>query len=306
MVVPTPRASTIAVPEVVGVQLKNAVISSATEIPPMDPAQRRIFDEEVVPQYPLFVKDYKRVGQNVNAAVDLDGIKNIIRFSAQKNLGQPGARILLFLNVDSQCSKCAEESSSIRKIMQARVERRGLVPVWLNPEELAGQKIEDLAGPRGTVGYILVDLIPAPADDEDAAHADEKRFVSKAQLEIRGITHYQDQAEFYDTDSFETETQKLLTHAFTELGAKADLAGITTATSKDDLLMEFTNIPGFSAYTRLKTSLQTKLKGAALVEERRISKGRAVFALKTHKTADEIKTLLKGTVLDPGIQMEIR
>ena len=62
--------------------------------------------------------------------------------------------------------------------------------------------------------------MPAPQDDVDSAHADEKRFIAKTLLDIRSIASYQDQAELFDTESFEAETQKLLTHAFIELGGK--------------------------------------------------------------------------------------
>lgn len=291
---PAPKATSSEVPEVLDSQLKNAVVNSASEAGTMDAASKKIFDEEVVPQYALFVRDYKRVGQSVNVVVDLDGIKNVIRFSAPKSFSQPAPKILLYLAVDTRCDKCMDESATIHKIMEERVVRRGFAPVWVGNGELAGQSMSDLTTPHGAVGYMKVDLIPAPADDEDAAHADEKRFQSKAVLEVRGITQYQDQAEFYDTDRFETQTQKLLTHAFTELGAKADLASMSGEMT-DDVLIEVSGISDFPQYTRLKTALQARLKGTALLDERKVSKGKAVFALKTKQTLDQIKVSLKGT-----------
>ena len=146
---PTPSA----VPSGVADPLKVAVMNSQSQLGQLDPGQKRIFDEEVVPQYPLFVRDYKRVGQTVTAEVDLDGIRNTIRFSAQKSLNQPSPKILLYLDANPSCPKCMEDAASVKRSMQLRVERRGFTPVWLAPEELATSAIADLVGPHGTVGF---------------------------------------------------------------------------------------------------------------------------------------------------------
>jgi hypothetical protein len=289
--------------------LKAAVVNSQSQLGVLDPVQKRIFDEEVVPQYPLFVRDYKRVGQEqtIDAQVDLDAIRNTIRFSAQKYLNQPAAKFLLFLNADTQCSKCMEEAASVKKSMQLRAQRRGFTPVWVSAEELAGSSLSDLIGPRGAVGFLQIDLIPEPADDVDTAHSDEKHYLAKANFEVHAIATYRDQGELFETDSFEAESQKLLTHAFSELGAKADMAGIGNA-AKDDILVELGNITGFIQYTRLKNTIQTRLKGVALVDERKLSRGHASFALKTKKSIDEVKALLNGIASgeDQAIQMEIK
>jgi hypothetical protein len=294
-------ATTLAQPPVsenpgVNTQLKNAVMDAQKQLPPMNLSEKRIFEEEVVPQYPLFIRDYgrddKRTGQGVNVVVDLAGIKNIIKFAAPA-----GSKILLYLDVDTRCSKCTDEAPEIRKIMQTRVERRGFIPIWVTAEELAGSKIADLVGSRGASGYLESDILPAPKDDVDTAHADEERFIAKAQFDVRGVAHYDDQAELFDTDSFETETEKLLTHAFTELGAKADLVGVSAA-AKDDILIEVSKIAGFPQYSKLRAQIQARLKGIAFVDERKISRGKAVFALKTKKSVVEITANLKAAKFD--------
>lgn len=303
--------------DAVQLQLKSQVMGSSVKLPGMDPSQKRIFDEEVVPAYALFIRDFKRVGEIVEAAIDLDGIKNLIRFSAQKSLNQPQAKILLSINAGKDCEKCMIDAPDIRKQMQLRAERRGLTPVWVSAPELVGTTLSDLGVARKAVGYLQVDLIPAPEESVDSAHADEKKFISSVKLEVRGICSYEDRVELFDTDSFETETQKLLTHAWTELGAKADLAGVAAA-AKDDLLIEVVHIADFKQFSLLKALLQSRLKGLALVDERKMTRGIALFALKTKKSMDEVKAVLVGARLDDlkevvsvgshsnTIQMEIR
>jgi hypothetical protein len=311
---PKPAASTSAEPSALPSSvpsdsadpLRAAVINSQAQLGALDPAQKRIFDQEVVPQYPLFIRDYKRVGSSVSVELDLTGIRNTIRFSAQKTLGQPDPKILLFLEADPNCPKCQEDAQAIKRHMQLRVERRGFTAVWVSPEELAGATISDLVGPRGTFGYMKMSLIPAPQDDVDSAHADEARFQAKLELAVRSVSTYQDQAELFDTGSFENESEKLLTHAFSELGAKSDLAGVSSV-SKDDLMIQLTGISGFAQYSRIRNAIQTRLKGVALVEERKISRGQAVFAVKTKKTQAELKALLDGVTggANSAVQMEI-
>jgi hypothetical protein len=293
----TPAASA-ADSDVVNIQLKNAVLGSQSQLPEMDPAQKKIFDEEVVPQYPLFIRDYKRVAGKVDAQLDLEGIKNLIRFSAQKNLKPGNTKILLSLVAASGCSKCVDEAPPIRKLMQVRVERRGFIPVWIGPDELSpGAKISELVGPRGTVGYLQVELVPVSQDDVDSAHADEKRFLTKVQFEVRDVAGFMDQSEIFDTDSFLTESDKLLTHAFTELGARSDIASISSQ-GQEDILIEVNKIASFAQYSKLKAELQGRIKAVALLEERKISRGSATFAVKTKTSLDELKALLKGATLD--------
>ena len=80
-----------------------------------------------------------------------------------------------------------------------------------------------------------------------------------------------------------------------------------SSASKDDLVIQLSGISGFAQYTRLKNTIQARLKGVALVDERKVSRGQAVLALKTKKSSDEVKSLLNGVASgdDQAIQMEI-
>ena len=102
----------------------------------MDLQQKKIFDEEVVPQYAFFLKDYSQVGNKVSVQVDTDAIKSYLAFSAAKNIPTGTAQLLLYLKADPHCPKCIEASTEVKRSMQARAERRGFIPVWMTPEEL--------------------------------------------------------------------------------------------------------------------------------------------------------------------------
>ena len=128
-------------------------------------------------------------------------------------------------------------------------------------------------------------------DDVDSAHADEKRFINSCAFDIRSLLHYEDQSEIYDTDSFEQTSAKLLTQAFVELGAKALTSG-ANATSSQEMLIQISGIGNFAIYNQLKNQVQNHLKDMGVVDERKISRGHAVLAIKTGHTLDELKQAL--------------
>jgi hypothetical protein len=276
-------------------QLRRAVSESVKQFGNLDPQQKKIFDEEVVPQYSFFVKDYSQVGNKVSVQVDADAIKSFLGFSAAKNIPTGTTQLLLYLKADPHCPKCIEAAPAVKKSMQARAERRGFVPVWITPEELVDTKPVELAEKRNASGSLAVELKPAPMDDVDSAHADEKRFVNSCAFDIRGVLHYEDQSEIYDTDSFEQTSAKLLTQAFVQLGAKTLATGAGVATSQE-MQIQVSGITNFNNYTQLKSQLQARLKDLGVVEERKISRGHAVFAIKTSHALDEFKQALTANL----------
>ena len=289
----TPNAVASPGSEDTDAQLKKAVSDSEKQLGTLDPQQKKIFDEEVVPQFAFFVKDYSKVGNNVSVQVDVDAIKNNLGFSAAKNIPTGTTNLLLYFKADPHCPKCVEASTAIKKSMQARAERRGFVPVWISPEELVDTKPLELAEKRNASGALVVELKPAPMDDVDSAHADEKRFINSCAFDIRGLLHHEDQSEIYDTDSFELTSAKLLTQAFVELGTKTATSGANAAASQE-LLIQLSGTQNFQTYTQLKNQIRARLKDMGVVEERKISRGRAVLAIKTGHSLDELKLALGG------------
>jgi hypothetical protein len=278
--------------EDVNAQLKKAVVESETQLGALDPAKQKMFDEEIVPQYALFIKDYHQQGALVQSQVDIDSIKNYLSFSATKDLTMGSTQLLLLLNVDGRCSKCVLAAPTVRKMMIDRAQSHGFQPVWITPDELLDAKPSELAQKRNTAGAMEASLIPAPMDDVDSAHADEKQYIAKLSFDIRAIAHYEDQSELFETDSFEQVSGKMLTQAYVELGAKALLSG--AGAMKQEMQITVTGFTDFQQYSQLKSSLQAKLKDVASVEERKMSRGKAVFAIKTNRTLDEVKKMVQS------------
>jgi len=184
------------------VQLKRAVNESLTKLGNLDPQQKKIFDEEVVPQYSFFVKDYSQIGNKVSVQVDIDAIKNYLGFSAAKNIPTGTTQLLLYLKVDPHCPKCVEATADVHKMIQARVERRGFVPLWITPEELLENKPTELAEKRNhllslqhLLQHQLAVLHPAQAQNAvgkmadlgtSPAHDDHFQAVVMVQVDVHG------------------------------------------------------------------------------------------------------------------------
>jgi hypothetical protein len=285
-------------------QLRNAVMDSLKLQGSIDANKKKIFDEEVVPQYALFIKDYHQVGNAVQAQVDVDGIRNYLGFFAAKDLVLGTPQLLLYMNVDARCPKCKDAAPNIKKMMQSRAQSHGFTPVWISPEDLLDSKPSELAEKRNAAGAMEISLKPAPMDDVDSAHEDEKKFIAHFSFDVRGIAHYEDQAELFDTDSFEQSATKMLTQSYVELGAKASLTGANALKQEMQILVSGFN--DFSQYSQVKSAVIAKLKDIALVEERKISKGKAVFALKTNHSLDEIKQLVSALVAGVSLNVEMR
>jgi hypothetical protein len=84
----------------------------------------------------------------------------------------------------------------------------------------------------------------------------------------------------------------MLTQAYVELGAKAQISG--AGAMKQEMQITATGFTDFQQYNQLKNALQAKLKDIASVEERKISRGKAVFAVKTNRSLDDVKKLVHG------------
>src|SRR4051794_9867340 len=80
---PPAKAATSDGADAVSTQLKSAVTASASKLGELEPWQKRIFSEEVVPQYQRFVRDYRSSGTSgVTAEIDLESLRQYLRFYA--------------------------------------------------------------------------------------------------------------------------------------------------------------------------------------------------------------------------------
>src|SRR4051812_6455948 len=63
-------------------KLKDAVRESEPKLGTLEPWQKKIFEDEVVPSYQVFIKDYRSVGREISADVDVDSIRNYLAYYA--------------------------------------------------------------------------------------------------------------------------------------------------------------------------------------------------------------------------------
>lgn len=309
--------------------LKSQVQENLKKMGELEPWQKTIYADEVVPQYNRFIRDYRQAASGVVADIDQEALKKYLAFYAPRTLKQgnekSGAKIVAVVKPEASCVKCIGSAPVIRKLVKARLERRGFAPIFVSDEELGEQKgsfpdlqqrAATLAEQKGALGTLVVFWQVPPSDSIDSAHADEEHYRILSSIQVREAAgaagsgkaarefKHQGLMELMANDPFDTAAARLLTDAFTELGAKALAADAPTAVAEDsegpELSIQLAGFKDFAQYTRAKAALEAKLQDAGLLEERRIARGLVVFGIRTRKSADELKPKLAGLSLDPG------
>jgi hypothetical protein len=302
--------------------LKNAVIESQKKLGTLSPSEKKIFEEEVVPQYQRFIRDYRSSGPGAGlvAEIDYTNLKNYLRFSAPAGAKPQDTLVMTYLRAAPDCDKCKNALPDIKKMVTARLARRGLSPLWLSTDEVGGPDVVgkaldtavvDLALKRSAIGAAILQWQIAPIDAIDQAHADEKRYFIRSVLQIRELGRSQGQLELQDKDSFENSAAQLLTDAFTEMGARAGQTMPIFAAldpGKEETVVEVSGIRDFSQYNQVKQALQEQLKDFASFEERKVAKGKITFALITDKKLEDLKARVSAAqkTISPLVQMEVR
>jgi hypothetical protein len=278
-------------------QLKNILIESQKKQGELEPWQRVIFSEEVVPQYQRFFKDYKASTQGIQADLDLVGLKNYLAFYAPKTLNQKAPKALVFLSTDSNCVRCTNSIPIVQKLAKSRLERRGLTPIFVTSDDIkanlgksAEVQLEQLAQDRKSAGYLMIEWGPAAPDDSDTAHADENHYVLRVALRLGGFGAITREKDLLENDPFETAEARLLSDVITELGAKLQSEKTAVVdTDQEELLVELTGIQDYFHYLKVRGILQTKLKETTLIEDRVISRGRVVFSMHSNRPLEQLK-----------------
>jgi hypothetical protein len=311
-------------------RLKTALLAIEPELGHLEPWQKQILEEEAAPQAQRFIKNYT----GSSADVDFDSLKNFLHFHAPELLRRVDGKVLGLLKIDATCAKCVENREQIKTMISDRIRRRGLEVTWLTTEDLTApalpereleDKLMELANTQagGPVGAISVHLRTAPVDDIDTAHADDKRLQVLTFLYMKDpngheLSRNEGKLEVFDTEPLDLVTGRLLTDAFTDLGARVKKFEQDIATSgKAEVEIEVSGIRGYDLYNQVQAALARSLKDEGNIEPRKISRGRAVFALVTSKPAEKIKsqlgnvrleqsTLLMRGVSQQTIQMELK
>lgn len=303
------------VQEDVALKLQKKLLSEESKLGELEPWQKKIFLEEVVPQSQKFTRDFRQSAQGLTADFDFQNIQNYLRFYGPRLFSQEkgGPQVLLTVKSESSCSKCTESLSEIKKLIKARMERRGLIPTWVEPGSIPSAQVSKK--PMS----LEVELKKAVGDDEDAAHADELKFLVRSTLTIRGVGKQDGQLEIFDTGSFEKTVSQILTDLFTEVGRKLENNSSRILNlDRNEYTMEVKGIHGFGHYEFVKNKILALVEGSkggfpVTLEERKIARGRVVFALITHKPLAEVKSFFSRLVDEivepgtgqPGVQVEI-
>ena len=288
-------------------QLRAAVDNVQKKLSIVEPWQKKIFDEEVVPQYQRFVRDYRPAPGGLNVDVDQASIQDYIRFFAPKALNRPEAKIAVYIKTDSD-EKSKGSYENIKRLIQARLERRGFTILIIKPEEvhdssLAGKAINDhildMATKRGAVAAFSCIWNLLPPEEGDSAHADESHYQIQSFLQIKEIGRAEGSAQLMDTDSFEMAAARMITENFTEIGKKmTTLSSAAAAGDHDEMSLEISGISQYAIFAKLKAFLSEKLTDLATIEERRLTKSSVTFALYSKKSTDEIKSMIEGPIGD--------
>jgi hypothetical protein len=175
--------------------------------------------------------------------------------------------------------------------------------IWISASELGeaslmGQELvaaaKQSAAQKDAVGTLVVYWQRAK-DDDDAMHPDERHYTIHSALDIRDLSSTQEQLEVSDNGSFERSEGKLLTDAFTELGAKiTDLEVSQTEIKREETLIDVVGIRNFAQYQALKNAFTVAIKLGTL-EEQKISRGRAVFAVFSNASVQKIQQAIDAS-----------
>jgi hypothetical protein len=295
--------------EAVEAQLKAAVQEGEKNFPGLHPWQQVLFREEVVPQFQRFIKDYRPTDQGgVKVEVDYQSIRQYLTYYGPKALRLAQPKILVNLKSDPNCAKCAASSVEIQTLIRSRLEKRGFTPIWLTPDDFSSQittgdqdeQILSLMKKRNASGALVVQWSPAPDEDPDSAHADEKRYIIRTSLQVGELSVRNQQKELMDNDSFENTEARLLTDIFADLGAKYELEEAAQVEGgREEILIQVSGIRDFAQYSRIKNTMQTQLKDIFSLEDRKLSKEQVTFAIFTKQTSDSLRKQLAQINLDP-------
>ncbi len=304
--------------------LKQAVSRTESKLGALESWQKKIFADEVVAQSSFFVRGYRPGPGGEQGAIQVDVDQELIRkylaFYGPKDLKREAPRVGVYFFPERGCVRCMEAGAAIRTLVKSRLEARGLTLIWISDSDVVGaiggvpvfgksldEKVREIAASRALSGALIGQWRQTPVDSIDSAHADEKHF----QLRISFATgpdatfayRHDRQLELLANDPFDPAATKILTEALTEVGARALLAATTgksgSSVTGEELTLSVTGVRDFFQYSALKTALQQTLNEVAVVHERKLARGIAVFAIATVKTAADVRSKLSQVKIVP-------
>lgn len=303
--------------------LKASVEDSKAKLGKLESWQGELFDQEVLPQYRKFIRQYRQSGNQTLVDVDVEAIRKYLSFHGPTVLKTDKPTIAVFLSASEDCARCTEAASVMRKALTQKLERRGLKAAYIDSMPTEGVSVEEMSGAlasmaqsRKQAGALLLRWEALPVDP---AHPDEQHFQVRA-----SISAFADEENELRTDamldisaaeSFVGTAEELLTDAWTELGAKAiayerggrregpgDSYG-EGLNDPEDTLVVVSGIGDFAHYSEVRAQVSEKLTPVLAdpsgLKIRRIKRGEVTFAVRTQQNAEGIRALL-APVLAPA------
>ncbi len=309
---PSPASTYSMTSKEVQEKLRSAVAEWKTKLGALEEWQRKIFDEEVVPQYSRFIRDYKQTGTGaMSVEVDSEVLRRYLSFYAPKAFKRKEYRAQIYLSADADCKKCQDAMDEIKALAKARIERRGFLGSWLTPgqlgvsSELKGKPLEDriadLVRQKDDGGALVMQWGVAPVDPE---HPDEKHYLVRSYLLVRKDAtevRQQGELEVLPNDSLSTAAARLLTDAMSELGVKSQVfADAAQEHETPEVLVTVSGFKDFAQFNRVKSRLQESLKDVAPLEERRLMRGQVTLAVRTERPLALVKSALDAAAGQQG------
>ena len=299
-------------------QLKSSVSEEQAKLGIVEPWQKKIFNEEVLVDYTRFIKGYRSTGNVTTVDVDQDSLKKYLTFYAPRYYGKTDLKVLVYVAGDAECAKCQASLTILRKSIKSRLERRGLVVVFVTtPMAQPFVLAAELARVKDSVG--VVQIRAKQIIDED--HPDDEHYALTVQTVFTGPQGPQakeikteKQLDVLKNDSFETAASRLFIDSATELGS---MSMVVETTTDEEIFLLLSGVKDFPKMIQIKTALNDVLSGSGVAEERRISRDQVVLAVRTKKTSEEIKKILNsmtsetihlklGESTDRQIKVEVR
>lgn len=294
-------------------KLKAFLAASKKNLGELQPWQSKLFDDEALPQYSRFIRDYRATRDGgVEAQIDYDSLRQYLGFYGPTTLKQPKPSLIVVLAPQIGCDKCVQSTEVVRDIVRVRLKNRGMNPEWTTPSELGSGDPVTLASRYAEVkkaaGALVIRWGIIPSDEVDAAHADETQYLVRSNIEIRDFAKHEGSLELLEAGSFDRSVAKLLTDDFTYLGEQA-VHGVV-ASGQDtqheealiDIRFDSTGAWGYSQYAKLRDSLAAGLQSLGSLEERSVAHEHAVFVLYSSASPATIGEKI-ATIAQDGVKL---
>ncbi len=169
----------------------NAIAGSLKDLGVLEPWQKVIIEEEVLPQSQRFARDQSPTSSPLSLEWDLKLLKQYLVFYGPKleklKKSPNNLEILVTLSPESDCPKCMESVPSISSLIRQSLQRRGLTAVF---SSLSSVK------PKSPLGTMQIQWAPFSSEMVDAVGGDEKRYRIQTDFSLVGFVNLRKERTF--------------------------------------------------------------------------------------------------------------